>query len=56
LKKKREEEFKGGHLESEDEEEWQILVTVNERIFRLMEIGFVMGNLAGKELKAYEKD
>ena len=33
-----------------------MLTLVNERIFRLMEVGFMMGNLAGKEVKAYEKN
>ena len=33
-----------------------MLIVVNERIFRLMEVGFALANLAGKEIKAIEKD
>lgn len=32
-----------------------VIVLVNERIIRQMEIGFAMSNLSGKEIKAFEK-
>jgi hypothetical protein len=33
-----------------------MLTIVNERVFKMMEVGFVLSNLAGKEVKSYEKD
>jgi hypothetical protein len=56
LKKKKEEEFKGGEISPDDEDEFEMLVILNERIFRLMEMTFVMANLAGREIKEYEKE
>jgi hypothetical protein len=32
------------------------MLLLNERIFRLMEMSFVMSNLAGREIKSIEKD
>ena len=55
LMSKKKEEFKDGDVGEEDSM-LEVVVDLNERIFRLMEVGFILANLGGKEQKAIEKD
>lgn len=56
LKIKKDEEFKGGDISPDNEDDYEMMTLLNERIFRLMEMSFIMSNLAGREIKAFEKD